>query len=225
MLVYDEMYLSGAQQRLGGMIDFATNGCGIQLDEFYQSFLEHPVSVRFGAGDVAIVAGRSGEELVFEVLRESGAATMAARRRDFTGGATAEYWTGWALAFYQWASGLSFSEIEQCVPIGDVRSLYSPYHEMDVRQFCERMDALVGKVHQKTALQRRRLDAGLSQRELAIASGVPVRTLQQYEQRQKDVNHARADYIISLARVLCCEPADLMEHNARSRIEYAVVSF
>lgn len=224
MLVYDETYLSGAQQRLGGMIDFATNSCDVQLGEFYQLFLEHPISVRFGAGDVAVVAGRSGEELALEILCVPNAAALTASQRGFTGGATVEYWTGWALAFYQWASGLSFAEIEQCVPIEDVRSMYSPYHEMDVRHFCERMDHLVSSVRQKTALQRRRLEAGLSQRELAAASGVPVRTLQQYEQRQKDVNRARVDYVMSLARVLCCEPADLLEREAGSKIDYAIVA-
>ena len=224
MLVYDETYLAGAQRRLGGMIDFAVNGCGIQLATFYGAFLENPIAERFGAGDVAIVAGRSGEELALEVLGKPISAERTSSRYALAGGASPEYWTGWAIAFYQWASGLAFSNIEQRVPIENVRSLYSPYHEMDVRQFCERMDILIGKANPKTALQRRRLEAGLSQRNLAEASGVPVRTLQQYEQRQKDINRARVDYVISLARVLCCEPADLVERKAASRIEYAVVS-
>ena len=42
-------------------------------------------------------------------------------------------------------------------------------------------------------------------------SKVPVRTIQQYEQRQKNINKANAEYVITLAHVLCCEPIDLME--------------
>lgn len=223
MLVYDETYLSGAQQRVGAMLDFAVNGYGLRLEAFYRQFLAHPFALRLGAGDVALVAGRSGVELAFEVIGPSGVSDVGIRQRRVRVGSSPEYWAGWALAFYQWASGLSFSAIEECVPIGDVRALYSPYHEMDVRQFCERMDTLVSVANRKTALQRKRLGAGLSQRALACAAGIPLRTLQQYEQRQKNINHARADYIISLARVLCCEPAELLEHVASRNVEYAAV--
>ena len=42
-------------------------------------------------------------------------------------------------------------------------------------------------------------------------SGIPLRTIQQYEQRQKNINKAQAEYLVALARVLCCEVEDLME--------------
>ena len=74
-------------------------------------------------------------------------------------------------------------------------ALYSPYHEMDIRQFVDKMNELVG----------------LNQRELAELSGVPLRTIQQYEQRQKDINKAQAQHLVMLAQVLCCDMRDLME--------------
>lgn len=37
--------------------------------------------------------------------------------------------------------------------------------------------------------------------------------IQQYEQRQKDINHAGADYVIQLSKVLCCRPEDLVEQS------------
>lgn len=51
----------------------------------------------------------------------------------------------------------------------------------------------------------------LSQRELAELSGVPVRTIQ-YEQRQKNIN--KAQYLVMLARVLCCAVEELLETTA-----------
>ena len=51
----------------------------------------------------------------------------------------------------------------------------------------------------------------LTQKELADASGVPIRTIQQYEQRQKDINKAQAKYLVMLARILCCDMEDLLE--------------
>ena len=257
MNAYAETYVSGAQARLGSMLDFAVNGLGETMPAFYGRFLGSPVSARFAAGDPAVVAGRSGSELVFEVLGSgtdgandasiaNGASGESGSRHpalasfpagDFTNfpvshladtwtrtdGVSPEYWCGWALAFYQWASGYSFTAIEERVSIGSVRSLYTPYHEMDIRQFCDHMDELARQAHPQTSLQARRQAAGLSQRQLAQASGIPIRTLQQYEQRQKNINHARADYLEALARTLGCQSPDLFERTARSSYEYAVV--
>lgn len=63
----------------------------------------------------------------------------------------------------------------------------------------------------ETNLKLFRQNAGLSQRELAEQSGVPLRTIQQYEQRQKNINKAQAEYLVMLSRALCCVVEDLME--------------
>ena len=60
-------------------------------------------------------------------------------------------------------------------------------------------------------LQEYRRRIGLSQRELSERADVPLRTIQQYEQKQKNINHARADYVIRLAKALYCRPEDLLE--------------
>lgn len=224
MRAYDETYLAGAQRRLGTMLDVAVNGYACDLGAFYDLFLKTPIASRFGAGDPAIVAGRSGEELVFDILGSETHPSVDPCTPLPVIEASEEYWTGWALAFYQWASGAQFASIQHLVPIGEIRSMYHPYHEMDVRQFCDKMDELRREVQPRTNLQERRLAAGLSQSQLARASGIPVRTLQQYEQRQKDVNRARSDYLVAISRALCCQPADLLEHQAGPLIEYAVVS-
>ena len=122
-----------------------------------------------------------------------------------------EYWTGWALAYYQWETSMSFAEITRYVPILDIQALYSPYHEMDIRQFCDKMNELYQAAKPETNLKLFRQRAGLSQRELAEQSGVPLRTIQQYEQRQKNINKAQAEYLVLLSRVLCCGMEDLME--------------
>lgn len=61
-----------------------------------------------------------------------------------------------------------------------------------------------------SALKKMRKKNGLSQSDLAAASGIPVRTIQQYEQGQKDIGKARAEYLIILSRVLGCDPASLI---------------
>ena len=56
-------------------------------------------------------------------------------------------------------------------------------------------------------------EARLSQSQLAEETGIPVKTIQQYEQRRKDINKAQAEYVIKLSQVLCCKPQELMEIN------------
>ncbi len=63
----------------------------------------------------------------------------------------------------------------------------------------------------ETRLRRLRLINRMSQSRLAAASAVPVRTIQQYEQRRKDINKARFSQILKLAAVLNCEPSRLAE--------------
>ena len=89
--------------------------------------------------------------------------------------------------------------------------MYSPYHEMDIRQFCDKMNELYRTAQPETNLKALRQWANLSQRELAEQSGVPLRTIQQYEQRQKRINKAQAEYLLMLARTLCCDIEDLIE--------------
>lgn len=74
------------------------------------------------------------------------------------------------------------------------------------------MNELYRDAQQETNLKQLRKRAGLSQSELAEASGVPLRTIQQYEQRQKSINNAQAQYLIMLARALYCTVEDLIEY-------------
>lgn len=71
------------------------------------------------------------------------------------------------------------------------------------------LDELLELANPTTQLQQRRVDAGLSQRQLADLSGIPVRTIQQYEQRQKDLTHAAYATVSALARALSCVPGDI----------------
>ena len=91
--------------------------------------------------------------------------------------------------------------------------MYTPYHEMDIRQFCDEMRKLYKAAKPDTNLKLLRKSAGLSQQGLAELSGVPTRTIQQYEQRQKNINKANAEHLLLLSRALNCDMADLLETN------------
>ena len=90
--------------------------------------------------------------------------------------------------------------------------MYKKYHEIDIMHFCDEMDRLIKTHRNETNLKRLRKNRGLSQKELADITSIPVRTIQQYEQRQKNINKAQANYIFLLAQALCCSPKDLLEY-------------
>ena len=208
---YDKVYLEKARTNLGRMLDFAVYDLKYDIAEFFGLFITSGVASKFESGDFNVLVGMSGVELAYEVLEK---ANISFERvtPDYTVNRSEEYWTGWALAYYQWETSLSFEEIVRYIPIKEIQALYSPYHEMDIRQFVDKMNLLYKLAKTETNLKFLRQNAGLSQRELSELSGVPVRTIQQYEQRQKNINKAQAEYLMAMAKVLCCEMKDLMEY-------------
>ena len=207
---YDKVYLDKARTALGRMLDFAVYDLNYNLTEFFSLFISSGVAERFGRGDFTLLVGKSGVELAYEVLECSGI-DYERVKVNYTANRSEEYWTGWALAYYQWETALSFEEIVSCVPIAEICVMYSPYHEMHIQSFVDRMNAYYRAMKPQTNLKKMRQRAGFSQSELAEVSGVPVRTIQQYEQRQKNINKAQVEYLLMLAQALCCKVEDLVE--------------
>lgn len=207
---YDKVYLEKARASLGRMLDFAVYDLQYDIADFFHLFLSSGIAARFGTGDFTVIAGMSGVELAYYVLETSHGNTDRIKPQ-YTVNRSEEYWLGWALAYYQWETSLSFEEIIRHVPLQEILRLYSPYHEMDIRQFCDKMDELYRNAKPETNLKTLRRNAGFSQQDLADLSGIPKRTIQQYEQRQKNINKAQAEYLIMLSRALCCDVEDLIE--------------
>lgn len=84
---------------------------------------------------------------------------------------------------------------------------------MDIRQFRDKLNLIINDTFIETNLKQYRTQIGLSQSALAKISGVPLRTIQQYEQRQKNINKANVESIQRLSSSLCCKPSELMEIN------------
>ena len=195
---YDKTYLECAQASMGIMLDTAVNELHINLEEFYNKFLNSTLSILFSEGDPTVLAGKSGLELMFNVLEKP------AENIEMPFNKSSEYWTGWALAYYQWYSGLSFQMLNKEVTIASIHDMYNPYHEMDISNFVNKMDELrkCNRLYSYLKLFRKRM--GLTQKELAEKTDIPIKTIQQYEQRQKDINKAQAEYVIRLSKALCC---------------------
>lgn len=207
---YDKIYLEKARIALGRMLDFAVYDLKYDLEDFFDLFIRSGVAERFESGDFSVLVGMSGVELAYTVLEKSGISCERIKP-NYTIDRSEEFWTGWALAYYQWETSLKFAEIIRYIPIVEIMALYSPYHEMDIRQFADKMNELYWTAKVETNLKLLRKKAGLSQRELSELSGVPLRTIQQYEQRRKNINKAQAEYLMMLSKALCCGYEDLIE--------------
>ncbi len=207
---YDKIYLDKARTMLARMLDFAVYDLEYDIADFFSMFIKSEWAERFEKGESSVIAGKSGVELAYDVVEQVSGITVR-KKPNYAGNRSGEYWTGWALAYYQWETSLKFAEIEKYIPIKEITKLYIPYHEMDIRQFADKITELYKTAKSETNLKLMRRRAGLNQKELSEQSGIPLRTIQQYEQGQKNINKAAAENIISLSKVLLCNPEDLLE--------------
>jgi DNA-binding XRE family transcriptional regulator len=210
MNAYSELYLKNAADTIGNMMDYAVNDCGLDGDSFLQMFITSGFAEQFGNGNPRVIAGNSGVELAVEIigLATGEAPTASAVDKD---GRTPAYWAGWALAHYQWYTAKSFAAILRALPFSDIMAMYPTLHEADITKFYAVADEMYHRILPETNLRRIREAAGYSQAKLAAEAQVNLRSVQMYEQRNKDINKAQALTLAKIARTLGVAVEDLLE--------------
>lgn len=202
---YNEIYLYHAQNNLAVCFDYSINILKIPLDVFWNTFINSDLSLFFESGDAATIAGKSGIELahlLFELEYKEYPIQMHRSK---------EYWLGYVLAYYQWFNNISFKEITRYVTIQNILYMYYPYHEVDITIFCEQLSEYIRNTKGTTNLKLIRMKLGISQSQLSKDTGIPLRTIQQYEQGQKNINKAQVEYLVALSTRLYCSINDLLE--------------
>ena len=208
---YNALYLSDAQTFLAKAFDYALNDCAQEPDRFGHIFARSSICRQFEMGSPAVVSGKAGEEAVrelFQSIMPGEEFPSASFKQD----RSPAYWAGWALAYYQWFTAKRFKDIFIRVPLSEILSMYKLYHEMDLTNFVEDLDARYDSVILETKLKKIRESRGLSQSELADLSGVTKRSIQLYEQKVNDIDKAQAQTLYKLSRVLGCTIEDLLEN-------------
>ena len=209
---YQEIYLSKAQAVLGDAFDYAVNSCGIIGEDLVKLFIASSVSKRMENGEPAYIAGKSGIEIVVEIIAETkGQELHVEPIENF--GRSKEYWIGWAVAYYQWYSARKYRDIFKVVSFEDLQQMYYTLHEADVSKFVDILDGHMKEYFSETNLKRLRTFYGYTQSELAERSGVSLRSIQMYEQRNKNINKASADVLYKLSKALGCAMEDLIEKS------------
>ena len=206
---YSDLYVEDAQNVLGHMFDFAINEVGLSPDVFAGWFVVSPYSKQIAKGNVTYVAGKTGPEVARLVLENAGYNKELPEDVMYID-RSPEYWGGWVLAYYQWLRVYPFGHILSAVPYSDLLDMYGKYHEMDIQHTVDELDNRLDKYYPETALRRHRRQQGLSQRELAEMSGVALRQIQLFEQRQRDIKKAGVDTVRRLSKALSCDMETLL---------------
>ncbi len=207
---YREIYLSKAQAALGDALDYAINTCGIPGEDFVKLFIISEISRRMENGEPSILAGKSGIEIASDVVLETTGKILDAEPAGILS-RSMEYWIGWAVAYYQWYSARSYSEIFKVLSFDELRRMYYTLHEADISKFADVADERIREYFKDTNLKRIRTAYGCTQAALAEQSGATLRSIQMYEQRRKDINKASAETLYRIAKALGCTIEDLIE--------------
>jgi len=212
MGAYSEWYLDDAMNSLGDMVEFAVCDLGFDPDEFFGWFISSGVASKFEKGNPKYIAGMSGFELAETVLAETNVA-YEKREPSYMEFKGREYWAGWILAYYQWKTGKRFEDIvKNGLALSTVFSMYI-LHEADESKFVDAANEILArnKENRKSKLSEIRKARGFTQQQLSEASGVTLRMIQLYEQKQNDISKAQVTVVINLAKVLGCEVEDLID--------------
>mgnify|MGYP002855883436 FL=1 len=207
---YQEIYLSKAQAALGDAFDYAVGTCHIPGSDFIKLFIASSVSKRMENGEPAILAGKSGIEIAADVVFETTGRQLETDPQEHFG-RSREYWIGWAVCYYQWFSARSFHDIFKVLSYEDLTNMYYTLHEADITKFVDIVDEKIREHFKDTNLKRIRNSYGCTQAELSKHSGVTLRSIQMYEQRNKDINKASADTLYRISKVLGCSMESLLE--------------
>ena len=206
---YNMIYLEAQRQSLGEMFDYAVNGLNCRIDIFFELFKVSGMAEHYEKCNPTYVAGKNGMELALHIMRKCGF-DVAPNDGYMPNVLSREFWGGWALAYFQWESGYSYSDISQCVLASQIISMYDDFADKDIELFAEMMTIKVSGYFSDCKLKQIRKEAGISQRELADKAGVQLRQIQLFEQGERDIGKAQIHTIEQLARVLRVHMEDLI---------------
>ena len=142
---YQETYLNKAQTTLGEAFDYAFNDCGISIKDLNSIIVNSEIIFRFEQGDPAIIAGKSGPEIIIDIFYQAKNEYIK-KTPEIKYSRSAEYWIGWIIAYYQWYSDRKISEILEAVSFEELRNMYYTLHEADISKTVEILDEKLKKL-------------------------------------------------------------------------------
>lgn len=201
---YNKSYLHDVMRNMADLFDISINQEGLSPKDFTSIFLESRVPTAIEKGNPTYLCGKTALEMLIEIIKENRDYETVPMDRS------REYWAGWVLAFAQWSLNKSFKEILSLVDLNTLISLYNPYHEAPLEKT---VCYIASKFPSETALKRIRQSRNITQEDLSLLSGVNIRNIRSYEQKNNSINKASGDTLFSLAKALGCSIEDLLEFD------------
>jgi len=192
---YNLDYLNIIINKVGSIFELAVNKESYDIDKFMNIFIESDISYYLENANPIYALGKSSNELLALITNKE------PKEYYESNYASPEYWTGYVLAYASWYLNKSFKEITSYVKASLVLNNYFPYHEMDISRIVKFINSKLPKINR---LKEFRLKNNLSQNELSIMSGVPIRNIRAYEQEKLDISKAQVDTVYNLSRALNC---------------------
>lgn len=207
-MMISNFYSDDIVGNLASMFDLAVNDYNIDGDRFWDMFVTSGIAEQIENNNPKYTAGQSGEELLLEIIKRAGI-TAIKERKEYIFGRSAEYWCGYIIANSQIALGKTFKEIHNQIAFEELENMYKTLHEAPAEKTIEIIEKR--SLLKPTKLKLKRENLNMSQADLAEKSSVSKRTIQSYEQCEKDINKASVEIVSKLANALNCSIGDLLE--------------
>ncbi len=172
-------YAEDLQDVLAFVFDVGVNRCGCTGDQVAQAFMASGLAEEFEKQNPVYVAGKSSYDLLRIMLPLLPCEDLPEPELRYD--RTPDFWVGWILAHYQMETGCSYRSIFATASYEEIRGMYWPLHEAPESKFVSIFDEMRAERAEFTNLRLLREAAGLSQSQLAKASGVGLRSIQLYE--------------------------------------------
>ena len=198
---YNSIYLNTVMHNLAALFDIAINAEGLDADRFSYMFATSSVASGIENGFPNMLVGKSATEMLMIIIDKDVEYTTVPLDR------TPQYWAGWILANAQWYLNKSFKEILDVIPFSSLVSMYYPYHEADEMKTIEIIQKYFPKTSSLKLLRQKR---NLTQEQLALISGVNIRSIRAYEQGENDILKAQGESLLMLSKALGCTIEELL---------------
>ena len=134
---YDEVYLEPVQKNLGFFFQMALRNLKLAPEIVQDAFLTSQIPEQIEMGNPDFLCGKSGYELALIAFPQVITDKIIKQAVSEPFYPEAEYWSRTVLAYIQWTSGKSFSEILSRYPLERILSNYHLMHEADITKMEE----------------------------------------------------------------------------------------
>ncbi len=205
----DGLYEEELREKLGTFFDTAVNCCGMRGQEAAHVLIASGLAEQLEYQNPHFVAGRSGVELLMWAREKCGMSPDVPNPSRMP--TTADYWVGYMLGLFQVVTGCTYAQVFERMSYADLREMYTWCQDKSEQDIVNVISEELQRRSKPCSLRRIRNAAGLTQGQLALKTGISMRSIQQYEEGKKDINKAAVGNVRRLALVLGCRIEDLLE--------------